>query len=73
MSNRNPRDIEQISGDQVPLQHGTLQLKYCQYTAQSFFVREPNHSLGQVNVCEEMKEVEHLDFHDIDDRSKSVS
>lgn len=26
--------------------------------------------LGQVNVCEEMKEVEHLDFHDIDDRSK---
>jgi formiminoglutamase len=25
--------------------------------------------LGQV-VCEEMKEVEHLDFHDIDDRSK---
>jgi formiminoglutamase len=26
--------------------------------------------LGQVNVSEEMKEVEHLDFHDIDDRSK---
>jgi formiminoglutamase len=26
--------------------------------------------LGQVNVCEEMKEVEHLDFHDVDDRSK---
>lgn len=26
--------------------------------------------LGQVNVCEEMKEVKHLDFHDIDDRSK---
>ena len=26
--------------------------------------------LGQVNVCEEMKEVEHLDFRDIDDRSK---
>ena len=26
--------------------------------------------LGQINVCEEMKEVEHLDFHDIDDRSK---
>lgn len=26
--------------------------------------------LGQVNVREEMKEVEHLDFHDIDDRSK---
>jgi formiminoglutamase len=26
--------------------------------------------LGQVNVCEEMKEVEHLDFNDIDDRSK---
>jgi formiminoglutamase len=30
----------------------------------------PNHSSWQVNVCEEMKEVEHLDFHDIDDRSK---
>jgi len=26
--------------------------------------------LGQVNVCEEMKEVENLDFNDIDDRSK---
>ncbi|MFT7164749.1 MAG: formiminoglutamase, partial [Flavobacterium sp.] len=26
--------------------------------------------LGQVNVFEEMKEVEHLDFHDVDDRSK---
>ncbi|MFT5715545.1 MAG: formiminoglutamase [Flavobacterium sp.] len=26
--------------------------------------------LGQVNVSEEMKEVEHLNFHDIDDRSK---
>lgn len=26
--------------------------------------------LGQVNVSTEMKEVEHLDFHDIDDRSK---
>lgn len=26
--------------------------------------------LGRLNVCEEMKEVEHLDFHDIDDRSK---
>jgi formiminoglutamase len=26
--------------------------------------------LGQVNVCEEMKEVEHLDFNDVDDRSK---
>ena len=26
--------------------------------------------LGQVNVCDEMKEVEHLDFHDVDDRSK---
>ncbi|WP_367769316.1 formimidoylglutamase [Flavobacterium sp. WC2421] len=26
--------------------------------------------LGQMNVCEEMKEVEHLDFNDIDDRSK---
>lgn len=26
--------------------------------------------LGQVNVREEMKEVEHLDFHDVDDRSK---
>jgi formiminoglutamase len=26
--------------------------------------------LGQVNVSAEMKEVEHLDFHDIDDRSK---
>ncbi|NGY37972.1 formimidoylglutamase [Flavobacterium sp. XN-5] len=26
--------------------------------------------LGRINVCEEMKEVEHLDFHDIDDRSK---
>lgn len=26
--------------------------------------------LGQVNVSEEMKEVEHLDFHDVDDRSK---
>jgi formiminoglutamase len=25
--------------------------------------------LGQVNVCEEMKEVEH-DFNDVDDRSK---
>nr|WP_315164454.1 formimidoylglutamase [uncultured Flavobacterium sp.] len=26
--------------------------------------------LGQLNVCDEMKEVEHLDFNDIDDRSK---
>lgn len=26
--------------------------------------------LGQLNVCEEMKEVEHLDFNDIDDRFK---
>jgi len=26
--------------------------------------------LGQLNVCEEMKEVKHLDFNDIDDRSK---
>jgi formiminoglutamase len=26
--------------------------------------------LGQVNVCDEMKEVEHLDFNDVDDRSK---
>jgi formiminoglutamase len=26
--------------------------------------------LGQVNVCQEMKEVEHLDFNDVDDRSK---
>ena len=26
--------------------------------------------LGRLNVCEEMKEVEHLDFNDIDDRSK---
>jgi formiminoglutamase len=26
--------------------------------------------LGQVDVCEEMKEVEHLDFNDVDDRSK---
>lgn len=26
--------------------------------------------LGQLNVCAEMKEVEHLDFNDIDDRSK---
>lgn len=26
--------------------------------------------LGQINVTEEMKEVENLDFHDIDDRSK---
>ena len=26
--------------------------------------------LGQINVCEEMKEVENLDFNDIDDRSK---
>jgi formiminoglutamase len=26
--------------------------------------------LGQLNVCQEMKEVEHLDFNDIDDRSK---
>tara|TARA_R110000868_G_scaffold346292_4_gene607360 strand:+ start:2537 stop:3565 length:1029 start_codon:yes stop_codon:yes gene_type:complete len=26
--------------------------------------------LGQINVSEEMKEVEHLDFNDIDDRSK---
>jgi formiminoglutamase len=26
--------------------------------------------LGQVNVCEEMKEVAHLDFNDVDDRSK---
>jgi formiminoglutamase len=26
--------------------------------------------LGQVNVCEEMREVEHLDFNDVDDRSK---
>jgi formiminoglutamase len=33
------------------------------------FLKKPN-VLGQVNVCEEMKEVEHLDFHDIDDRSK---
>jgi formiminoglutamase len=26
--------------------------------------------LGQLNVCDEMKEVKHLDFNDIDDRSK---
>jgi formiminoglutamase len=26
--------------------------------------------LGQLDVCEEMKEVEHLDFNDVDDRSK---
>jgi formiminoglutamase len=26
--------------------------------------------LGRLNVCDEMKEVEHLDFNDIDDRSK---
>ena len=26
--------------------------------------------LGQIDVCKEMKEVEHLDFNDIDDRSK---
>ena len=26
--------------------------------------------LGQLNVCDEMKDVEHLDFNDIDDRSK---
>jgi hypothetical protein len=57
-------------GDQEQLQHGTLQLKYCQHTAQSFCKGSQIIVLGQVNVCEEMKEVEHLDFHDIDDRSK---
>jgi hypothetical protein len=54
----------------VQLQHGTLQLKVLPIYSTIVFVGNQIIVLGQVNVCEEMKEVEHLDFHDIDDRSK---
>jgi formiminoglutamase len=42
--------------------------KYC-YPAQSILQRKPTFILGQLNVSAEMKG-EHLDFNDIDDRSK---
>jgi formiminoglutamase len=49
------------------LQHGAL--KILPTYSISFCKGSQIIVLGQVNVCE-MKEVEHLDFHDIDDRSK---
>jgi hypothetical protein len=60
--------VRAIWEDQEQLQHGTLQLKNIANIQHNRFVQII--VLGQVNVCEEMKEVEHLDFHDIDDRSK---